>query len=209
MARKVQKRTNTQLIAVALMAFAAIGSVFVLNRDAVFSLNRAAGTGIPACPKSTNAAAGVYVVNFNGGLIRSDQTEAAALLHSNAASPRVPKGTYKVTLVSYDKDHTSTNTQVQGQESWYGELRTGAAGATGRVFARTANSSDLPDKELIGSYTVNSSITLSEEVWGVTAKHAAYKNSNANSVNPVCAIFEPAGGVVTGGQCNYVEFKVQ
>lgn len=202
-----RKSSNSSKLLILILALVGLVAAVILVQQTQLFGQRAADTGIPACPIAHNPSAGTYVVNFNGGLIRSDLTESAAILHSNAASPVVPKGDYKVTLVSYDKDHTATNTQVQPQESWFAQLRTGSAGSSGRVFGQTAAIADLPDKQTTLQQVTNQTLTLSEPVHGVTARHTAYKNSNANSVNPVCVVFQSVGG--TTNACNYVEFTIE
>jgi len=143
------------------------------------------------------------LVAFNGKRIRSDRQQLQAT--SGPVSISLKKGEYKVTLVSFDE--RSTN---QPQESWHVILKNGSGG----VVATSNAISDLPNGQDTLTEVVNNNLKVIQAVSSVTAFHAAFPNSNPNSVEPVCAAFDfiddkddkgPVCGnakVETGEQCD-------
>ncbi len=99
----------------------------------------------------------------------------------------ITAGTYDVTLVSYDGYEGRQNIS-QPRESWFLFLR-----SSGVTFAETNASGDVPDMVLEARVAtlVNTNFVVSERVDTVEAYHAVYPDtSSANSVFPVCAVFD-------------------
>lgn len=189
-----QKSNKNSILILAIIVTGLIVGLMLIQNKQIFS-PKAAGTTSPACPVS--AGPGRYVVPFNGVVYTSG---TAANAQVGPVTTSIPTGTYKVTLYSYDVDHTSTNTQVQPNEQWFGILRNSSGG----TIVNTATIGDLPDKQLWLNQVVNTSLNITQPVASVIAKHPMYPNSNPNSVNPVCAVFEAP----TVSACNFVQINV-
>ena len=103
-------------------------------------------------------------------------------------SVNLSAGDYKVSLQAYDGYSDRVNVS-QPNESYFVEFKNGSS-----VVARTAQTPDLRDNVANASYagTVNASLTLSQNVNTVVARHANYLNDmgGRNSVTAGCAAFE-------------------
>lgn len=144
---------------------------------------QAAGFANLKCPVEPKA--GSVVIEMAGRFIRSDRREGNATLGPFKTS--IAPGTYKVTLVSFDKDHTPDKLK-QPKESWFLRLHD----ENNKIFAQTKAISDLPDNQTTLIEEVESAFVVEKQVSAVSAFHAAYRDrKNPNSVNPICAVFEP------------------
>lgn len=140
-----------------------------------------ANNGHGSCPLDSKG--GRTIVYFNE-LIRSDYSRTEAeVVSSNGVS--LDAGDYRVTLVSFD-GHESKPSQVQPDESWFVRLYNSDYSAV----ADSAEIRDLPSDLSQLTQVVNSSLTVSDDVIKVKAIHAAYPDSNPNSITPVCAAFD-------------------
>ncbi len=129
---------------------------------------------------------GRLIVRFNKDIkIRSDKSETDAI--SGPISAEIAAGLYQVTLVSYD-GYAGRSLNNQPNERWYAILKNQSQA----VITQTNPISDLPDtEEAILTEIVNENLVVAENVSAIIAKHAVYPDtSNANSVYPVCAVFD-------------------
>lgn len=94
-------------------------------------------------------------------------------------------GTYRVTLLGYD-DHSEHPSQYQPNEQFQVVLK--------RMYesrlATSNASADIADNAKYSPVQVVGNITIDQDATTITAIHAAYPNSNPNSVAPVCAAFD-------------------
>ena len=170
------------VIGVLVLVGGVAGGVALVNQQQLFQ-QKAAGVSPVACPIAADGTK--TIVNFNGQFIRSDQAESSAQL--GPVSTLVGAGSYKVTLVSYEKDHPK-DSDDQPNESWFLKLNN----SQGATFSQTNPISDLPLAENMKIEVVNSELSLTEDINSVIAYHAVYPDkSTTNSINPVCAVFEP------------------
>lgn len=127
---------------------------------------------------------GRVVVDFNYRFLRSDLGQNSAF--DGPSIGYLPAGTYDITLASYD-DHFAKPDQVQPQEQW--KLIMG--NAEGGQVAVTNPIRDIVDgteEQVIEK--VGDDFSVPEDIYQFTAFHAAYPNSNPNSVRAICAMFE-------------------
>lgn len=148
---------------------------------AIPSLGLVGATGVGSCTISPKP--GRILVQFDEKLLVANRGAADAQTHPVNVS--IPKGDYKVTLVSFD-DHSAKPNQEQPHESWFAELRDGSGN---RVVASNAIR-DLPSNIDTLTEVVNARLTVSEDVASVVAIHAAFPSDNPNSIRAVCAAFD-------------------
>ncbi|GEM_PF-3550820 len=153
----------------------------VLFGTALTTAQATGGADETACPFTPEA--GRTIITFDGGFILSNKTEAKA--KSDPVSVSLPAGTYKVTLASFD-NHANKPGQIQPKESWFVDLR----GADGDAIASTPPIGDLPDSANSKTEVVAENFILPRAAASAVAMHAAYPDSNPNSITPVCATFD-------------------
>lgn len=134
---------------------------------------------------------GKIIINFPKKGLRSDKTQDKA--ESDVISASIPSGNYKVTLVSYDGHSEKDPPQIQLYESWYLKLRD----ASSAIVAVSDAISDLPDTQDWLTEQVNADLAIYKNITSVTAFHAAYPDSDPNSIRPVCAAFQAIGPTFT------------
>lgn len=147
----------------------------------------------PACPYSPQD--GRTIVEFDPASYIISYGSAASAM-TNAFTTSLAAGVYSVILVGWDGYSTRASTDpVQPDERYYAQLENG-----GTVIAYTNASSDLADGviEDTNDEQVQTNLIVSSAVTEVRAVHAAYPNSSpANSVHPVCAVFDLMAPVAT------------
>lgn len=152
---------------------------FITNDNSAYSVN-SAPAGRTIVRVSPQGSGGFQ----NGGvLIVSNGSAAAAQL--GPVGTFLPAGQYYVTLVSYDP-HSEHAPQTQYKERWYVLLEA----SDGTDVATTRGISDLPDLFDNLQEVVVPNLSLSQDVVRATAIHAAYPDSGANSIRPICAAFD-------------------
>jgi hypothetical protein len=178
---------NKHLIALGIIIITAIGipvTVLLFNQQQELR-SRASGTTptpVPlVCP--ITPAQGRIIVNFPGSSLLSNST--AARSQSTPSTVSIPAGYYKTSLVTYD-NHELKPSQAQPDESWFIKLKNSA----GADVANSTPISDLPDNEEWRIEEVDQSLFIPQAVTSAIAVHAAYPNSNPNSLFPVCAAFD-------------------
>ena len=140
----------------------------------------------PTCPLTQKS--GRTIVNFMADKPTSQQ---ALLAHASESASRysvnanLSSGTYDVTFASYD-DHTGKNNGPQPEEQWYLALYDSG----GSEITTTNSISDLPDDEDYLTEEVQKSLDVTSDVTKFKAKHTVYKDSNPNSIVPLCAAFD-------------------
>jgi hypothetical protein len=127
------------------------------------------------------------IVDFSDGAkIRSDQSSSQAT--SGPVNTAISAGTYKVSLASFD-GYVNRIGANQPNEKWFAILKSGS-----QTVATTGNTTDLRDDLAFVKKVdvVNNTLLVSQAIDAVTAFHSVYPdNSSANSVEPVCAAFDP------------------
>ena len=133
------------------------------------------------------ANSGKTVVMFPNKLIQNSPIQAGPVLAN------LPAGAYEVTLISHDgydyRDHVT-----QPEEQWYATLHN----SNDDEIVSTGVISDLEDyiKYTMKEEIVNSSLIpggnliVLEDATSVITNHLGNPNTGANSVYPVCAVFE-------------------
>ncbi len=154
-----------------------------------------------SCPFT--AGGGDILVNF-GQRLRADGSKDQAQKTVNAT---VPKGIYDVYLASFD-GHSDRPGQSQPMEQYYIIAKSGS----GATMLSTNATQDLQDGVVSAQWSgkVASDKAVSNVIKSIILKHPAYKNSNPNSVDAVCALFKKKGdfaacgngAVETGEQCD-------
>ncbi len=140
------------------------------------------------------------LVNFTKRL-RSDNTLGNS---QEIVAATVPAGNYTVKLSAFDGYPNRVN--VSQPHEQYKVVLEDIAG----VIAESSATDDLADNVAYASVTntVNSFLIVNSEASKVVAKHAYYPdNSSANSLNPICALFEPIeqcgdGFLTVGEECD-------
>ncbi len=148
-----------------------------------------------SCPFT--AGSGDVLVNFNKRL-RSDSSSDQA---RKTVSATVPKGIYDVYLAAFD-GHSDRPGQSQPKEQYY----IVAKNSGGTTMVSTSATQDLQDGIVSAQWNgkVASGKAISGAIKSITLKHAAYPNSNPNSVDAVCALFKKTGDFAICGN-NHVE----
>lgn len=141
-----------------------------------------AGTYVQACPFS--AAQDRTIVYFSTEFVWGKPGYATEI----SKNVNLAAGDYKVSLQSYDGYSDRVNVS-QPNESYFVEFRNGST-----VVIRTDKTPDLRDNVVNAYYSgvVNASLTLSQSVNTVVARHANYLNDmgGRNSVTAGCAAFD-------------------
>ena len=117
-----------------------------------------------------------------GDFIRSDKDQSSA--EGDVLDVSIPAGKYNITLQSFD-NHSEKPDQTQTNESWYLKLSD-----EGSVLGQTSSISDLPDDENHLIETVDTDFVVTTDIKKVQSIHAVYPDTNPNSIEPVCALFE-------------------
>ncbi len=104
---------------------------------------------------------------------------------TSSVSTYLASGTYRVSLASYD-DHSISGSQYQPQEQWYAILRN----ANGNDVVQTNAIADLPDGQDYYWNQVNDNFVVNQTINSIVGYHAAYPNSNPNSIAPICTAFD-------------------
>src|SRR3989344_7777655 len=156
-------------------------SVFSVFGSGVFALNTVYAISVSQCysadfPSRT-------IVEFDGGKIRSDMSEAEAF---KTESVSLTAGTYDIILVASDS-YPERVSVSQPNESWKLILKNGAT-----EIGITGATPDLADLIESDTETLNiDNFIISSAVDTAVAYHAVYPDaSSANSVQPVCAGFD-------------------
>jgi cysteine-rich repeat protein len=126
-----------------------------------------------------------YIIDFTDKLYSSRDLEYQQLVNAF-----IPAGDYKVTLVAFDGKPDRDVSLAQLNEQYDVILQN-----NGQFVAQSGITEDLEDNVLFASKVnvVNNSLTLSTDINEVVANHSFYyDNTSANSVEPICAFFEPA-----------------
>lgn len=134
-----------------------------------------------ACPLTTSNG---IIVNFEPDILRTERTLADS--QGTPITTNIPAGQYKVTLVSYEIDHPQH--LHQPDERYFVRLMN----SQGVVVAETNAIDDLPDDETVKQQVVNTSLNLTSNIVTVQPIHPGFQDfSSPNSINAVCALFEP------------------
>ena len=178
---KNKKMILLSIFGVIILSLSVAVGVYLVQRQQDIRRDAARISPIPCL---IDPAANRQIFNFNEKMIRSDKNEDQA--RTSVIPISLDAGEYKVILSSYD-DHSDKNgAQNQTNEIFYVVL----VDENGNEVVRTNNISDLPNDQDFLVEEVNSSLVISEKVFGMFAYHAAYPERNANSIVPVCAAFE-------------------
>jgi hypothetical protein len=102
----------------------------------------------------------------------------------------LPAGTWDVWAVSYD-NHSDKSHQVQLQEKWYLEGRSGTS-----VVFTTPSTPDLPESVDQATFFLGS-VGVPSAINNVKAVHTAYPADEPHSVAPLCVAFYPQGTTPT------------
>jgi hypothetical protein len=133
-----------------------------------------------ACPLTEG-----IVVDFGSEQIRSDQGESEAT--TGPVSFSLPAGTYDVVLVAFDD-----RSKGQPNEQWFLEGRADEA-----VVFTSSPTPDIPDDSDLVVATVNQQVAV-PDLTAVSGRHAAFPDaSSPNSLEVVCAAFEPVAVTTT------------
>ena len=138
----------------------------------------------PSC--NYEAQEGRTIIYFDESKIYSSRSEDEAKIGPIAVD--IPAGKYNVSLVAYDGDHDRDEKAPQSDEIYKVILENGCG-----VVAETNATEDLLDSVLEATYdgVVNTDFILGEDITKITAFQVAYyDNTTANSVVPVCAVFD-------------------
>lgn len=135
----------------------------------------------PSCPLV--AEEHTSVVYFNDLRLRSDKGPEYA--NSDPYTLHLDAGSYRVETVSWD-GYLSRVTAHQPQESWYLDVF-----SSKESIAVTGSTTDIPDGvvEATVREILEEKFVLSEQAKKLYVRHAAYPDSNPNSVEPICASF--------------------
>ena len=136
----------------------------------------------PSCPLSNQT--GRTIVNFDGSILVSDGSgiyQTSAIL----TSP-ISRGTYDITLVSYDNHAVETATQ--DAEQWFIIMKN----ANGNVVGSSQAISDLSNGQNTRIETVNTDYRVIMPTTAIVARHAGIYGQN--SVTPVCVAFDMKDG---------------
>src|SRR3990167_6487943 len=136
---------------------------------------------VPTCPLTPKD--GRTIVNLGSGSIISSGTLSAAT--KGPVSVSISAGTYDISLVSYD-NHLTKLTQVQPNESWFLVLKDNL----GLTIATTSAISDLESNEEYKEEKVETNLVLASSTASITAIHAAFSDTNPNSITPLCVAFD-------------------
>ena len=129
---------------------------------------------------------GKTVVMFSDRLIQNRQPSQ---LQAGPVVANIPAGAYEVTLISHD-GYDTRDTITQPEEQWYATL----LDSNDDEIVSTGVISDLEDfvKYTMREEVVNTDLAVLNDATSVIANHANLDpNVSANSVYPVCAIFNP------------------
>ena len=118
--------------------------------------------------------------------LRSDKTDDR---ERGPLTVNIPGGTYDITLASYDA-HSVKPGQTQPVESWLVVLKNGGTFLSSAI-------SDLPDNLDFLVEQVDTGVAVSGNKTELFARHASTSTSNANSVRPLCAAFDPIADTPT------------
>jgi len=185
MRQKLLKREI--LIKKALYCFLAILTAFPLNLVIIpvtNATNPSLDDAKAVCDNYVNQ--GKTVVMFSDGLIQNRQPSR---LQAGPVVANIPAGAYEVTLISHD-GYDTRDTITQPEEQWYATL----LDSNDDEIVSTGVISDLEDlvKYTMKEEVVNTDLAVSNDATSVIANHANLDpNVSANSVYPVCAIFNP------------------
>lgn len=96
-------------------------------------------------------------------------------------------GTYNITLVSFDGYTGRENSTGQIAEKWFVTLL-----ANNTEVKNTSTTSDLEDgvESTAKTEQVDNNFVIPDNIDSIIAFHAVFPNSNPNSVQPVCAVFD-------------------
>ena len=175
---------NTSKIRIDAFLIAALlgAAILIMIPSSVYALNA------PSCPLSPQVGRTIVMLGANqdraGVTMVSSGTVADATFGPVAAA--LPAGTYNLMLASYD-NHVDKPLQVQPNESWF--LRLYDAGNA--LVASTNPVSDLPQNQDFIIELVQLGLVVSSPIVTIDAFHAAYPDPNPNSIDPICAAFDP------------------
>jgi len=127
---------------------------------------------------------GKYVVYFNDKVLVSSGDQNAAT--EGPVVGFLPADTYDITLASYDQ-HSIKPDQIQPNEQWKLILKN-AAGTQIAVTNSIRDIVDATEEQVIEKVETN--FNIAQNIYLFTAFHSAYPNSNPNSLQPLCALFE-------------------
>jgi cysteine-rich repeat protein len=139
------------------------------------------------------------LVNFTERIFSSRDNEYQDLVNAF-----IPAGNYKVTLAAFDGKPERV-TSFQPHEQYEVILQNNS-----QFVAKSGMTDDLQDNVAYASEVniVNASLIIGSDVNEVVANHAFYPDyTNANSLNPICALFEPVtvcgdGTLDPGEECD-------
>src|SRR3989338_6727845 len=136
---------------------------------------------VPTCPLTPKD--GRTIVNLGSGSIISSGSLSAAT--KGPISVSISAVTYDIRLVSYDP-HLAKLTQVQPNERWFLVLKDNL----GLTIATTSAISDLESDEEYKEEKVETNLVLASSTASITAIHAAFSDTNPNSIMPLCVAFD-------------------
>jgi len=125
------------------------------------------------------------LVNFTERIFSSRDNEYQELVNAF-----IPAGNYKVTLAAFDGKPERINS-FQPHEQYEVILQN-----NGQFVAKSGMTDDLEDNIAYAWEVniVNNSLFISTDINEVIANHAFYPDyTNPNSLNPICALFDPVG----------------
>ncbi|MFH1385502.1 MAG: hypothetical protein ABIG65_00425, partial [Patescibacteria group bacterium] len=165
--------------------------VFTIGLLALVALNiKNAQAAVTDCP--FRAQANRILVDFGGADLGVGATATEADAKKGPFNVSLPAGNYQVTLVSYD-DHVSHPGQDQPEERYYITLNN----SSGNVVATSNSVKDIPDEPINSTWEiVNTTLSVGQAVSSVYAFHMNYASvptSNWNSMQAICASFDPPG----------------
>jgi len=155
------------------------------------------GAAAPQVTRTVNVIAPNNSCPFNpeAGRIIADFPDGQKILDGGSGGPisvNISAGTYKVTLASFDGYHDRKNAN-QPQEIWKAVLKSGST-----EVAESDVTTDLRDDiDFVKRVdVVNQTLVVNQDVDSVFAVHGAPQSApTANSVEPVCAAFDPVPSV--------------
>ncbi|TSC91333.1 MAG: serine threonine rich antigen [Parcubacteria group bacterium Licking1014_17] len=135
------------------------------------------------CPISNAANRTIFTFpERNSEYIRANRTQEEATFGPDSFN--LASGIYKVTLVSFDW-HSIYGGQNQSNEQYKVILKNGGA-----TVATSNASADIPESQDWQTTVTNTALALTGAANSITAIHAFYPTSNANSLIPICAAFD-------------------
>lgn len=149
---------------------------------------------VPNCP--VQPADGRIIVNFPKKKLVSDPSYGETATEGSFVGPinaSIPIGNYKVTLSAFDGYPGRETTPAQSNEKYLIKL----FGIDDTLIAISGITGDLDDGVATTSRTdiVDPSLNVSEETATIEAYHPFHPDtSNANSVYPICAVFDLLNG---------------